>query len=443
MITVIADGVFDGLHFGHIAHLQEARRLGDRLVVALATDEEVHQRKGPGHPHFPYSERAAMIRSLSLVDWIFPVGPGGTALDTFELISSMHPGVYVKGKEYENVDGHVQLRRVIELVESYGGRVAFVGDPLASSTEIIHEIGPLTGIAATLDLRRADVEAWLDKAKAVSPYLLGESIIDQYVYVQPQQKSPKEEIITYRITGHEKFPGGLQAISSHMDESTTAPHILADHSSIRKTRYVSMPFYRKVFSVVGDHEVAPYSVPVTLPEGLLVVGDYGHGLIRGKSQAREIGAKAKFLALMVQSNSLNWGYNLLIKWARADYFVVDEQELRLAKSDRWTPVMELLAEEHIRLKAKVSAVTLGHNGCLVHDGDRFFELPALTSRVVDRMGAGDAFFAWTAALAYVGAPIKVIALVGNIAGAIKVGTVGNKEPVTMAQVKRWVKGILP
>ena len=436
MITVLADGAFDGLHFGHIAHLQEARRLGDRLVVALAMDEAVQQRKGAGRPKFSFQQRLSMLQALTVVDDVVP------CVDSYQTVDALRPDIYVKGQEYQGVEGHRQLKRVTELVESYGGRVAFVGETLASSTELIHDLVPVTSAVLNLKTTRAEVEAWLDKAKLVNPYLLGESIVDQYVYVQPEQKSPKEEVITYRETAKEVFAGGIRAIDAHMGESTTSPVILHYSKSIVKTRYVSMPFHRKVFSVVGTHEI-PAHVGAIPSEGLLVVGDYGHGLIPIRAAAKQIGDTADFLALMVQSNSLNWGFNLLTKWTRADYFVVDEQELRLAKSDRWAPLKDLLKAEHHRLDAKLSAVTLGHNGCLVYDGGTFLELPALTSRVVDRMGAGDAFFAWTAALAYVSAPLEVIALVGNIAGAIKVGTVGNKEPVTMVQVKRWAKGILP
>ena len=63
--------------------------------------------------------------------------------------------------------------------------------------------------------------------------------------------------------------------------------------------------------------------------------------------------------------------------------------------------------------------------------------PALAEKVVDRMGAGDAFLAATAPLAWAGAPAEVIALVGNIAGAIKVSKVGN-QPITRQEVEAWL-----
>ena len=124
MKTVLANGVFDVFHYGHLAYLQEARKYGDVLVVAVTMDEYVN--KGPGRPAFSLKERMAIVEALAIVDQVIPSKSGP------EAVKAVKPDVYVKGKEYEN--------RLPEkaLVEFYGGRVVFTDTPTYSSTAILN-----------------------------------------------------------------------------------------------------------------------------------------------------------------------------------------------------------------------------------------------------------------------------------------------------------------
>jgi sugar/nucleoside kinase (ribokinase family) len=169
----------------------------------------------------------------------------------------------------------------------------------------------------------------------------------------------------------------------------------------------------------------------------LLVADFGHGLIT-PTVAQRIAEQAKWLGLTVQSNAANWGFNLLTKWPRADYVVLDEMELRLACTDRDGPLDKLMAAQMERLGATKFVVTLGHRGCVIYDGDSWHQAPALIPKPVDRMGAGDAFLAWSAPMAEIGAPSDVVALVGNIAGGVEAGMVGN-QPVTRQMVLEWMQ----
>ena len=111
MTVVLANGVFDLLHFGHLMHLQEARTLGDTLIVSVTTDECVN--KGPGRPVFKLYQRMAILRALAIVDDVIP------ASGCEEAIRRVRPSIYVKGIEYKgNLPEQV-------LVESFGGRVHF------------------------------------------------------------------------------------------------------------------------------------------------------------------------------------------------------------------------------------------------------------------------------------------------------------------------------
>jgi rfaE bifunctional protein nucleotidyltransferase chain/domain len=123
VIRVLASGCFDPFHYGHLVHLQQARRLGDHLTVAVTADSQVN--KGPGRPIFNQFERAAVLRNLRCVDNVIIVASGAEAIEMIE------PDIFVKGKEYE---GKLPEQR---LVESYGGKVFFTDGDTYSSTQLV------------------------------------------------------------------------------------------------------------------------------------------------------------------------------------------------------------------------------------------------------------------------------------------------------------------
>ena len=130
---VLANGCFDILHAGHVRYLEGARALGNFLVVAVNSDEQVVQLKGAGRPILPERERAELIASLQAVDLV-TIFPEPTVT---ELLLAIKPDVHAKGTDY--TEETVPER---DVVRSYGGRVAIVGDPKDHSTsEILKKVG--------------------------------------------------------------------------------------------------------------------------------------------------------------------------------------------------------------------------------------------------------------------------------------------------------------
>jgi D-beta-D-heptose 7-phosphate kinase/D-beta-D-heptose 1-phosphate adenosyltransferase len=93
---VMTNGCFDILHKGHVAYLQEAKARGDRLLVAVNTDDSVARLKGPERPINPLEDRMAVLAGLASVDWVVPFDEDTPA----ELIGSILPDVLVKGGDY-------------------------------------------------------------------------------------------------------------------------------------------------------------------------------------------------------------------------------------------------------------------------------------------------------------------------------------------------------
>src|ERR1041384_5453056 len=134
---VLANGCFDVLHVGHIRYLAGARELGDILIVGINSDEQVTIQKGAGRPVMPANERAEIVAALESVTYV-------TIFDeptVQQLLLALKPDVHAKGTDYTT--DTVPER---DVVRSYGGQVAIVGDPKDHSTsEIIARLGGANG----------------------------------------------------------------------------------------------------------------------------------------------------------------------------------------------------------------------------------------------------------------------------------------------------------
>jgi len=130
--VVLANGCFDLLHVGHVRYLEDARALGDLLIVGVNGDDAVRRLKGPGRPLMPAVERAEMLAALGAVDHVV-VFEDDTA---DRLVALLRPAVHAKGTDYtaESVPERAS-------VHAAGGRVAIAGDAKQHSTrDVIAEI---------------------------------------------------------------------------------------------------------------------------------------------------------------------------------------------------------------------------------------------------------------------------------------------------------------
>jgi rfaE bifunctional protein nucleotidyltransferase chain/domain len=130
--VVLANGCFDLLHVGHIRYLEDARALGDLLIVGVNGDAAVRRLKGSGRPLMPAAERAEMLAALRAVDHVVVFDD-----DTADrLVGLLRPTVHAKGTDY-TTDSVPERAAVL----AAGGRVAIAGDAKAHSTrDVIAEI---------------------------------------------------------------------------------------------------------------------------------------------------------------------------------------------------------------------------------------------------------------------------------------------------------------
>lgn len=480
---VLCHGVFDVLHPGHILHFKEARTFGDFLVVTVTPDRFV--RKGPGRPVFNERLRTETLAALEYIDCV-GLNEWPTAV---EAIGKIRPNVYAKGKDYADPSADV-TRKILDeeaAVRQAGGEIRFTTTELYSSSSLANRFFSAYPqrtqeyLAAFKARHPADeVIAALEKLADVRVLVVGEAILDQYTYCLPLAKSPKEFIVASRFQSDESFAGGTLATANHLaglcrqvtlvtalgsDEpennfirSKMKPNVemrvVTTHPrpTIRKRRFLEPSFLTKMFELQYLDD-SPYTKEETatladllekaLPEhDLIVVNDFGHGML-SDSIREQLVKSGKYLAVNTQTNSANLGFNPITRYRHADYACIDEPEVRLATRVKFQDLREVGARLRAELGARALMVTWGPRGSIMFDGEGAgHESPALSVNVVDRIGAGDAFFAATAPCMYSGYPPDIVSFVGNCVGALKVAIVCNREPVDPVSLFKFIQHLL-
>ena len=131
---VLCHGVFDLLHIGHIKHFEEAKSLGDVLVVSLTPD--IYVRKGPGRPAFNEKLRLQAIAELHMVDYVV-MNSTPTAVN---IIKKLKPNIYCKGPDYKDYKNDIsgQIQKETAAIRKVGGKRFFTKGITFSSSKLIN-----------------------------------------------------------------------------------------------------------------------------------------------------------------------------------------------------------------------------------------------------------------------------------------------------------------
>lgn len=482
----LCHGVFDLVHPGHIIHLQQAKQMADILVVSITAAEFV--RKGPGRPYFNDEMRLKVLEALECVDYVM-LSEGYTVDD---IVESVEPDLYIKGEEYakesEDVTGKITAER--ELVEQHGGRVAYTTGQVFSSTKLIN-----TALAGLPDdvvkymesfitkYSMTDIKKYAQKAEKLKVLVIGDVIIDKYTYCEVQGLMSKDTGYSSRMNYSEEYLGGAAAVARHLGsftENVTLMSVVGNEEEMRlklfdgladkmrlkftystefptiiKHRYLTRNAkreeYRKIFSVnnIPNPTVYEEEARGEFYKGLaekidefdvVFLCDFGHGLI--DDRVRElIQDKARYLVLNCQTNSTNYGLNIITKYTRADAFTLDQKELKLAYPADMADECAALEKLGGHLNGN-GWLTRGAEGAYGIDGNAIHECPAFTLTVKDTIGAGDAFYSIAGLYAAAGAPTELGTFMGNIAGALGANIVGNKEAVEKVNVLKYAGTLL-
>ena len=272
----------------------------------------------------------------------------------------------------------------------------------------------------------------LDAVKDYKVLVIGDWIIDEYRYVRTIGKAIKENTMSVQLEDAESFQGGVWAGAAHLKDFCRQVDVMCGESIMHNIKYVESTYKHKLFSVHRKEpyfEVAEYDIP---SYDVVIMADFGHGAITPKLIDR-VTKEAKYLAVNAQTNSTNYGFNMITKFPRADFVVVDELEARLAAHDKEGDIEDVI----LKLGFNNIVVTLGKNGAVGYDG-AFYRADAAAGVIVDTMGAGDAFLCISSVYARAQFAMADILRLGNAAGAVKVGIVGHQKAVTKAVLETYL-----
>lgn len=479
----LCHGVFDVIHVGHINHFEEVKKKCDYLFVTITEDRFVN--KGPNRPINSHYFRAKVLAGLRQVNC---VGINFTE-DAVKSINAIKPDFYFKGKDYKGKkDLTLRLQKEKSAVTKNGGKIVFTESPLKSSTEIINKsFSNIFDSKLQKFLTKKNksnllnsILASLKKAENLNALIIGDAIIDQYDSVTPLNKPPKENIVATRYRKSDIYLGGVFAAATNLSQFNNNVEICTvvgkdsdlkkkinnftkkikskifvekNKVTVRKKRLVEIGYNKKLseeyymddnfLSKTNSKKINHYLNKNLHRFDFVILMDYGHGFINDEIY-KTLLKKSKFLAINCQTNSGNFGFNLITKYKKCDYVCIDEPELRLATSNKHDDVIKILKDNLTKkIKCQNFTVTRGRNGSTSYVKSKILHTPALISeKVLDTIGAGDVFLVMTSLLYSAKANQLVTNLAGNVAGALKVDILGHSKSISKSTFYSVLKHIL-
>ncbi len=324
-----------------------------------------------------------------------------------------------------------------------------------------------------------DVLDKLSHLKNINVLVIGDVIIDQYVFAKQKGRAIKDPILSTEYVNHETYAGGIYATANHMSsfvKSIKLVTVLGDTKSkesfLRKSvagnitvkhffkpdsvttvkkRFVDAYRGNKLFKVeyINDQplpsnlsrDIVSYLEDEIPKYDLVIVNDFGHGFIN-EDIRKIIQDRSRYLAINVQSNSANMGFNYINLYKKAHFATMNESEVRLPVMMRFEDLPSVMGEFSRSYSFDKFIVTIGKNGSLLYNKGSITECPIVIDSVVDTVGSGDALFALSSLFSFVGSSDELIAFAGNVAGGIKTNYIGNKESVSKEKFIEVVRDVL-
>ena len=476
-------GVFDLIHAGHIRHLNSAKKEGDFLVVSITADQFVN--KGPGRPAFNHNLRAEVISSIGCVDAVFI---NENKLPS-KLIETIKPDIYFKGPDYKRhaKDKIKDLAQDIKSVNKVGGKIFFSEDITFSSSNLINEHFKILDSFQKSFVKKIskkykfeNILKYFEKIEKLKILLVGETIIDQYIFGNVLGKSGKEPHLVMQQQFSAKYLGGAASIANHLStfckkinfltiigkkkeffnfikkslrKNINVNYLFKKNSpTILKTRFIDKITSNKL---IGVYQINDEKLDINQEKklqsfikkkscvcDLILISDYDHGFISNKT-SQVLLSPNKFVSLNAQVNASNSGYHSLRKYKKINTLIINENELRHEMRDKINN-SEILARELAKNhKIKNLIVTRGADGAfLLKNNKKLLNCPAFANKVVDKVGAGDAMLAIISLCLRVKMPEDLALFIGSLAGSTVVEYIGNSKFINKNELLRQVEYLI-
>tara|TARA_B110000977_G_scaffold201844_1_gene299207 strand:- start:703 stop:2229 length:1527 start_codon:yes stop_codon:yes gene_type:complete len=482
---VLVHGVFDVVHLGHIEHFKQAKEKGDILVISLTNDKFV--KKGINKPYFKIDQRCKFLSSISIVDYITV-----SNLDSsIEVLKNLKPNFYCKGQDYIPKSGDKAGNLILEkkITEKFGGKLFFTSGQQFSSTKILNENFQDFNLAK--DQMKKIFESQKEKDDILNEFynflktfkdkkvlVIGEVIIDTYIYSSPLGTPSKETIISVNYEKKKTFLGGAIPVVKNISEINKQLTFVSlfkdivvkkkikkflgkdinlklfnqkDYKEVSKNRFINNSTNEKFFEYYdfNNKEYNNNGLEKYLQKNLknfdrVIVCDFGHGLFN-KKIVNTLIKESRFLCGNIQTNSGNRGFNLFTKYSKLDFLSIDEPEARLGLSEKNLDILKIMQDKRMKVYKNLM-ITRGISGLITRLSNsrknKTIEFPALNVKATDTLGAGDAVYSYVSCLVNKECDPRLISIVGAIAGAIKTNILGHSSWVSINDVKKSIEAIL-
>lgn len=470
----LCHGVFDILHAGHLAHFQYAKKKADKLVVSLTSDKYV--KKGIQKPYNNLEKRLELISALSIVDYV-TISDNETPL---EIIKNLRPNFYFKGKDYKNKDITGNLIKEEKMVKKFGGKLILTNTELMSSTKIYNnminkninnkDIKELKNFSNNKFYEK--LSSAIEKAKKQSYFLIGEPIIDEYIFLEPRGVTSKDPAVSLMYKNKKTINGGVLAVAKILSLFSKKITILTygnqrylknsfkDFKNIKiinfdrnlliqkKTRFLGINRYEKLFQITNFdknkhnnnfHKNIKKKIS-SLQINKIFICDYGIDIFN--SELINFFRKSKFrIFLNVQTNSINYGRNYFTKHKKYHLISLDEKEWKLGLN-----LDEINYNYFINFskknKNKIFIITRGKNGSALFKNGDLYKADVLTDKVIDTTGCGDAYFAIASILEDNNFPTKFIPMASNIYAGMHAQYFGNEKIISDVEYLKQIKSVI-
>ena len=273
------------------------------------------------------------------------------------------------------------------------------------------------------------VEEFIDKAAGLRVAVVGETITDEFVYVIYEGQSMKSICPVFKMTGHREIQeGGAAAIANHLRDFVKEVDLISNRpDQVVKTRYVDTADRKKHVEINRFEIQNGQPIKVNVKDyDIVIVADFGHGFCNGL----EIN---EGFHLMCQTNSNNFGFNRISKWKgyRKKSVCIDlrEASLQMNRKMKFNDVHEVEQLFKYEVNSDKLFITLGHEGSLFYDGKEMIRHPSFKSEIVDTIGAGDTYYAFSCVASYFYRDEKIL-VVPSLAASLSTTWLCNEKSVT-------------
>lgn len=481
---ILCHGVFDLLHVGHIKHLKKAKELGDKLIVTITADKYVN--KGPGKPVFNQELRAEALSSIQCVDYV-SINENATAIKPLSIIK---PNIYCKGKDYKNSKDDIsgQIKNELAVLKKNKGKVLYTHELTFSSSRTINTATDFYSKSHKKIVKEilkhtnfTEIKRKFQELKKLKILVIGETILDEYIFCEAIGKSGKEPILVLKEIEKKIYLGGILSIANNLSQFSNNVSVISmigdtrsyssyikknlskkitlnlmtkkNSPTILKRRFIDAISKNKIFGVydINDDILEPVDEKKFNNKlnkeikkyDLVVVSDYGHGLISRKS-AKIICKEAKFLALNAQVNAFNVGYHTMKNYEKFNTLIINEREIRHELRDKTGQLNDLIKKLSKDRSVENLVVTKGSSGSILYNKklNKFFTSEAYAKKVIDKIGAGDTMLAIIALCLQLKMNTNLSLLISSLAAAQSVGSLANEIKLDQIQMLKTLENIL-